>query len=270
MRDAALHALGLVAGASNTLRHHLVGYRTPRPFSADDIERSADYAIDAVNSWTWWADLQPDGKRVLEIGPGPDLGTGATLVARGATRYVAVDRFPLAQGASPEFYAAMEQRLAAPVDVSKLEFVVTDFPTLPDVEGPFDIIVSNATLEHLDDVPGTFRRLAELAAPGAVMCHYVDAKAHMRWFREKDPLNILRYSDRVYRRLLSFPGAPNRLRASDFCRAAEAAGFSITVVSADVAPDDYLERLRPKLPPRWRSYRDEDLTLLDFVLVGRR
>jgi hypothetical protein len=54
------------------------------------------------------------------------------------------------------------------------------------------------------------------------MIHHMDARAHMRWFRDHDPLNHLRYSELVYRSLLSFDGAPNRLGATDFAQHARA------------------------------------------------
>lgn len=208
-----------------------------------------------------------DGRRILELGPGPDLGTGALTLARGARSYLAVDLFPLASDASSAFYRELGSALGVRIDTSSLEYRLTTFPAMPDVDGEFDLIVSNATLEHFDDVPATFRRLGELAAPGCLMCHHVDAKTHMRWLKDRDPLNLLRYSASTYDRM-SFPGIPNRLRAQDYVDAAAAAGFSARIAPGKRAPTDYLERVRPALDGSFRARGDLDL--LSFTLVAER
>jgi hypothetical protein len=245
MRNAIAYPVGLALGLANGVRHRVRGYRTPRPFDDADVARTAAHNREIVERWEERGGISFAGARVLELGPGSDLGTGELVVARGAASYVACDRFRL-------------------VDDPPLPYMITTFPGLPGVEGPFDLVVSNATLEHFEQVPETFLRLFELCAPGATMVHHVDAKTHMRWLRDRDPLNILRYRDTVYR-LLDFPGAPNRLRASDYVRAAESAGFRARAVPGRLADPAYLEGLR--LP---RRYDPEDLRLLTFTLVATR
>ena len=96
------------------------------------------------------------------------------------------------------------------------------------------------------------------------MVHHIDGQTHMRWFRDHDPLNILRYPDTVYSRLLDFPGAPNRLRASDYQRLALQAGWSGEIVVNRRAPADYVSRTR--VARRFRRY--DDLDVLTFTLVA--
>jgi hypothetical protein len=241
VKSAALYAAGLVLGSANSVRHRARGYRTPRPFGSSDRARTRAYNEKVVARWEERGGIVWSGCRVLELGPGPDLGTGEIILERGAASYLAVDIFPL-------------------VEQPRLPYLLTSYPDMVGVEGPFDRIVSNATLEHFDDVPGTFRRLRALASRECVMVHHVDAKTHMRWIKEVDPLNILRYGDSVYR-LISFPGAPNRLRASDYVAAAETAGFSADIVPGRVSEERYIKSLR--LP---RSYSRDDLRLLTFTL----
>ena len=126
------------------------------------------------------------------------------------------------------------------------------------------MIVSNATLEHIEDVPGLFRSLRRLAAPQARMVHHVDGQTHMRWIKDLDPLNILRYSDQTYGRLLDFPGAPNRLRADDYVGAARASDWRAASVVPDVCAEaGYLERTR--LSRRFRG--SQTLGQLTFTLI---
>jgi hypothetical protein len=136
---------------------------------------------------------------------------------------------------------------------------------MPEIEGCYDLIVSNATLEHLDNLPVVFARLRSLAAPRARMAHHVDGQTHMRYVKDIDPLNILRYDDRLYRILLSYPGAPNRLRSGDFLEIAREAGWANpAIVPARMADESYMNWVR--VTPRYRSR--PDLAILTFTLTG--
>lgn len=255
-------------GAANTIRHRVRGYVNPRPFSASDVERTIPHAIGVVDRLEAHGAIDWRGRRVLEIGPGSDLATGAVMLHRGASSYCAVDLFDNLAQADPALYPELSSTLGTTVDPSRLEFCQTAFPGLPDLHGEWDLIVSNATLEHIEDVPVLFRRLHELSASGARMVHHVDAQTHMRWIREIDPWNILRYPDRVYERALQFPGAPNRLLAGDYTRAAQSAGWSRASVRGGLrADEDYLSRARLARPFRSAG---PDLGMLTFTLIVDR
>jgi SAM-dependent methyltransferase len=263
-REATLFAGGLVLGAANTVRHNRRGYVDPRPFSPTDIDRTIEHAVQIVDLLTECGKIAWSGRRVLEIGPGSDLTTGAVMLSRGAASYHAVDLFDNRWQAAEGLYARLNQTIDAAVRPEELEFTQTTFPDLPDLAGTFDIIVSNACLEHVADVPSLFRRLRHFAARGGQMVHHIDGQTHMRWFRDHDPLNILRYSDSVYRRFLDFPGAPNRLRASDYQRFALQAGWSGDIVVGRRTRAGYVSRTR--LARRFKRY--DDLEVLTFTLVA--
>lgn len=255
-------------GAANKVRHRVRGYVNPRPFSASDVRRTIAHAIGVVDRLEAHGRISWAGKRVLEIGPGSDLATGAVIIHRGAASYCAVDLFDNRGQADRALYPELSRTLGSAVDSGSLGFCQTAFPTLPDLRGEWDLIVSNATLEHVDEIPALFRRLAQLAAPAAHMVHHVDAQTHMRWIRELDPWNILRYPSAVYDRVLRFPGAPNRLLAGDYVRAAQSAGWSGTSVQADLrADEDYLSRVHLARPFRSAG---PDLRLLTFTVMGSR
>jgi SAM-dependent methyltransferase len=244
LRNRALYAAGLALGAVNTVRHHAQGYVNPRPFSPDDMDRALDHAIGIVDDiekrQVDWSE-----RSVLEVGPGPDLATGALILHRGASSYAAVDLFDNRDQTPSELYRRLEARIGSPVDEGRLAFTQTSFPDLPDLTGCYDLVISNACLEHVADVEGLFRRLRDLVAPGGRMVHQIDGKAHMRWFRDRDPLNHLRYSERIYRSILNFPGAPNRLRGGDYARIARRQGWSAVEILPDTcATDAYLSQTR--------------------------
>jgi SAM-dependent methyltransferase len=256
------YSLGLLLGIANTIRHHVRGYRTPRPFDNSDISRAIAYDESVVDRWSARGDLVFGGRKILELGPGPDLGTGAIMLRRGAASYVAADLFPLAEAASENFYLGLREKIGE-FDRDALSFRLVSFPNLPELAQKFDLVVSNATLEHVADIPALFIALSHLLSDGGVMCHHVDAKTHMRWLRNRDPLNILRYSDWIYDRFLSFPGAPNRLRAGDYVDAAHRAGLDVRIV-----PGRELDSPPPRVTARFRNR--EDLNLLTFTVVCTR
>jgi hypothetical protein len=264
MRNRALYLSGLALGALNTVRHKRQGYVNPRSFDPTDVQQTIHHAILVVDRLQERGRVDWQDKRVLEIGPGNDLTTGAIMLDRGAASYLAVDLFDNLAQASGEIYDRLGHALGKPIDVARLGFQQVSFPDLPQVSGEFDLIVSNATFEHISDVGNVFARLHALAAERGRMVHHIDAKAHMRWFRDHDPLNPLRYSDIVYRNVLSFPGAPNRLRSHEYASLAEQVGWRPEIVPGRRADADYLRDI--KVARRFRGY--PDLNLLSFTLVA--
>ena len=264
-REAALFGIGLGMGAANTLRHRVRGYVNPRPFSATDVRHTIAHTISVVDRLEEHGSISWPGKRVLEVGPGSDLATGAVMIHRGASSYCAIDLFDNRGQAAPALYPELSRVLGSAIDPAVLSFCRTTFPELPDVRGEWDLIVSNATLEHIEQIPALFRRFAQLAAPGARMVHHVDAQTHMRWVRHVDPWNVLRYPAPLYDRVLRFPGAPNRLLAGDYVRAAHSAGWSAAVQGDLLADEGYLSGARLARPFRSAG---SDLRLLTFTLVA--
>ena len=259
--------LGLALGAANSVRHRIEGYRTPRPFDESDIGIAVEYAQEVVDRLEGLGEIEWTGKRVLEIGPGSDLAGGAVMMHRGAASYRAIDAFDNRRDVKPELWRRLEESLGAPIDPAALRFTLATFPSLPELDGEYDLIVSNATLEHIPSIGELFETLTRFAAPGCAMVHHIDAQTHMRWIRERDPLNILRYPEPVYDRLLSFPGSPNRLRAGDYEEAATAAGWvDARIVPGRMADPDYIREVQPHLAKRFRT-RD-DLEMLNFTLVA--
>ena len=74
--------------------------------------------------WQRYVDIR--GKRILELGPGPDLGTGAVLLADGAASYHAVDAFPLADRDLAPFFRALSQQIGE-VDSTRLGYQIAGF-----------------------------------------------------------------------------------------------------------------------------------------------
>lgn len=292
IKNAFYFSTGLAILALACVRHRLEGYRKPTAFCSSDWPRSITHVREIAEDWKTSLRAHAgrpgfQGLRVLELGPGATLGTGVLLVGMGARSYRAVDAFPLAAATPAEFYHALAASdLPAGVDRERLKTAIDG--VLQGRGGPvsyvvdpafdivrasggerFDLVVSNAALEHVDDVEHTIAQVSDVAAPGALFLAMVDFQTHSRWVREVDPNNIYRYGEGVYQRF-GFPGQPNRRRPDDYIRALARSGWvAPEVYPVDVADADYLSRTSHALDARFRS-ASRRMEILTGIVVAAR
>lgn len=265
-----LKASALAIGAANALRHAVRGYRTPRPRAAASPAEELAYARGVVERWTGPSGIAFAGARVLEVGPGFSLATGLLALAHGAAAYRAIDRFDVRMDGAHDVHAQIARALQVPGRERDLAYGLVTFPDLPELpDGAHDAIVSNATFEHVDDVEATFRALRRAAAPGARMAHWIDGRTHTRPFNLRDPLSMYRFAPRTYERVLGFPGAPNRLLADDYVRAARAAGWRDARIVPDLELDAaYVDAVHPHLARPYRERPPQAFRPLHYTLVA--
>lgn len=268
--QVAFYTAGLGFLALAKAKNVLTGYSTPKPFAIDETDRCIDYAVGLGEKYIRFLRLRGidiTGRRILELGPGSDLGVGLHLIRQGAGGYVGFDRNNLAGRVPDSFYARMAGRgLADPEALrdGRVAYAVDGNFDVGTVTGRFDIVVSNAAFEHFDDVERTVRQLRHVMRPGGVAVISVDLQTHSRWIRERDPNNIYRYPEALYR-LFSFPGQPNRLRPWAYRAFFERHGWQ------DVALTPH-DRVEPALAARLaRPFRDdEQADWLSFTLFARK
>jgi SAM-dependent methyltransferase len=235
-RGSFMYMAGLgfltLAKAKNILR----GYSSPKTFELAETDRCVAYDLKVVDEWLlhlagYTGSALLRGKAVLELGPGSDLGIGLYLLAKGAAAYNACDVNDLTQHAPKSFYSALIDRITAvqpganreylesQIDgvrrrtASNLRVVVrSDFDLVSSFgAGSIDLVFSQAAFEHFDDVVRTVQQLSVVCKPGAAIVAEIDLKTHSRWIRDKDPNNIYRFSNSIYRAFW-FRGIPNRVR----------------------------------------------------------
>jgi len=282
IRNLWYFLIGLFILFANAFRHRLTGYTRPRIFPLQEISRVIAYDREVVSKWIEFLKNRGQGsgsvrgKRVLELGPGPDLGTGLLLMGAGATGYVALDVNPLVQNTPLDFY---DQLISATerdeqgvkifnVDAMRKELVHfhttgqwkqirylcrSDFDISVFSHQTFDMIVSQAAFEHFDDVPRVIQQLSQVARRGAIIVAEIDLQTHSRWIREKDPLNIYRYPDWLYR-LGYFRGVPNRIRPYEYRALLEQYGWE----HIETVPLRTLDQGDWAHPCRWLARKFQD------------
>jgi SAM-dependent methyltransferase len=257
----------------------------PLDASPEVLERDVEYALSNAN---FWISLLPEGEEflpgrtVLEIGPGSNFGSPLIFACHGARAMVA-DRFitPWSVDYHPKFYALLRERAKSrwpALDLTPLDTVlargqypaevislccgsVEELTGVPDRS--VDLVVSNAVLEHLYDLPSAFFHLARITKAGGLGLHQVDFRDHSDFSR---PLEFLLFREERYYGIQKVTHVEfgNRCRPGEMWRLLEQAGFAVRDFRPDIfADEEYLEeflvRLRQARKSPYRDYAAEDL-----------
>lgn len=196
------------------------------------------------------------GARVLEVGPGDNLGLALRLIAGGAERVEAVDRFAIEadRDRQREIYEQLITRLERD-ERARAQAVLDAGDELLDsrrvrlhaglpVERAaerfeprsFDVVVSVAALQHVRDLPATIEALDRLLAPGGLMLHQIDM-SDMGTFSSHGlhALTFLTFPDRLYRLMSSGVGAANRMLLPDYRDPLISRGYDVTFFITRIA-----------------------------------
>jgi SAM-dependent methyltransferase len=280
----------------NKLRYSLRGYLTPRTFPITDYRKAVEYDIRQVENCLFYLsrylnrDFSVRNKNILELGPGADLGVGLYLLFKGASQYNALDANNLVESVPPDFYNYFLSRLQelAPSSKVTLDFLRSqleltrqknndllnyicrqDFSLSVFKKRSFDLVMSLAVFEHLKNVEDTVSQLSEVIKSGGILIAVIDLRTHSRWIRDKDPLNIYRYSDSFYD-LCKFRGSPNRLRPYQYEEILRENGWkNIWIKPVKVSDEKYLVRVHDSLDKIFRDEKNQ-MGYLSIVLCATK
>jgi SAM-dependent methyltransferase len=251
---------------------HTCGLQTPKqielPATEEETAKAVEYAKDVFLAYERMfreRGIPMRGRAYLEIGPGRDLGLQLLMVDRGAIVTVA-DRF-LSQWDEdyhPAFYQALLSRVGGSPSVervlrqSRYEGVIglvsapaEDLRAIPN--STFDIVVSNAVLEHLYDLRAAVTEMHRVSKAGALHTHQVDFRDHRDFAR---PLEYLLLSRRKFARLAARKSHQFgcQTRPLELVTIFEQAGYSVDEVEINGrAGDAYLDDFIPRLRRAWFS-----------------
>jgi SAM-dependent methyltransferase len=226
------------------------------------------------------------GARMLELGPGVNLGPQLILASLGAEVIVA-DPFLTVWDPDyhPALYAALAEQWSGPVEALKatiaakshearlttLKEPAEDLASIP--SGSIDFVFSNAVLEHIVDLAKVSAETARVTRAGGLASHTIDLRDHRNFER---PLEHILHGDRFFRALVRLIGFEigNRLRSIEFWAAFERAGWRVLERHVTIAADPaYLKeataRLRRGSSP-YRRWPDADLARIGVQFILRK
>ncbi|WP_223146690.1 methyltransferase domain-containing protein [Methylomonas albis] len=224
-------------------------------------------------------------KTILEYGPGDILGVALLLRAYGAKTIHCVDRFPLNKISEKNMlvYQALINRLAGdekqramsvfnvPGDPESgfnrdiIEYSVTNSGLSGETD-IYDLIISRAVLEHVNDLEATFLDIKNALKAAGTSIHKVDLKSHgLDRYR---PFDFLTWSNASYRLMYSHKGFPNRWRVNKYVQAAQNARLSIKNLAAnETLSHEKIDTIAPYLAEDFRNISKEELSWLSFWMV---
>ena len=223
-----------------------------------------------------WKELDFVDRRVVEIGAGPLLGWGPLAVFLGCQSYTCVE--PMFNPAILESSAVIEgyflplykdlsaiygprktfehffESITEKVSVLRDEFLSAN------VDGPFDIVLSNSCLEHLSPLDETLRKLRDVCITDVRFIHLVDFGNHRG---TRGPFDGM-YSIEPQEYFSRYGEKINLARAPDVLRCLREAGFDAVMVPYYSCKEHYDEKSHSYW---YERYNEEDLFLKVALFV---
>jgi hypothetical protein len=280
-----------------------------------DLSDSVGYINATYEDYLRYAGLTTDairGKRVLEIGHGDNLGVALRFLAAGAAEVVCLDKFYSKR--DPERQRRIYQALRAELDEEAQKrfdeaiYLSNDTEInsdrlksiygtgVEDAEklfgrGSFDIIISRAVIQSIQDSDTALAAMEQLLAAGGVMAHKIDMRdLGMFTGGGMHPLTFLTVSDSLYRMMTSATDKSNRRLIGYYAEKMAELGlesklFVVSIVGQEeeIFPHkeqieqgvDYsdlqlalVKSIRPSLNARFKSLPDHELLVSSIFLVA--
>lgn len=227
-------------------------------------------------------------KALLEYGPGDFPGVPLLMIAHGARRAWCVDRFPLVKLDAQKLRVlelllascteAQRQRVwACLVDPRRPDLGFRDDRVayridpsgLSGLVGEVDFAFSRAVLEHVNDLPATFRDMVAALVPSGAALHLVDLRSHGH--HRNNPLDFLRWSPLLWDWMHSAKGVPNRHRLPAYRAALQPLNVSkLTFHPTLLATAAQVQEARALVAQVFKSVSDEELAWLGFWVGFRK
>ena len=222
------------------------GIETSNPSAA--VKRYADVLSNRGSSF--W------GKRVLVLGYGGRFDVGFSLLKEGASHVILCDKYAPPDeannlrlfGAEKKYFVVEKSGLRPRKEwMTLVQTDIRDIQKSSEIEA-VDIVLSSSVYEHLDDVEGITRALADLTKPDGIQIHYVDLRDHFF----KYPLEMLRFSESIWRTWLNPSSNHNRYRLWNYRKAFEACFREVQIEILSHEEENF-RRLQPYIRPEFIS-----------------
>jgi len=253
------------------------------------LDSSVAYVKGVFSDYLQYAGVREEdlqGKRVLEIGCGDNLGVALLFIAKGSQSVMCLDRFEpirderrnsliyrrLMEGLSPAERARVHEATESEGDADvrfRRQRIDCRYNTPIERaqelfrEGSFDLVVSRAVLEHVYDLDAAWDAMVSLLAEDGEMWHKVDLRSH-GMFSQFHPLYFLTLQDWLWNLVSSPDPTLNRQRMSAYVRLAKRT-FSTHKVFVTHTLDNGELLPHQELTQRGLDYGEPDLLALGRI-----
>jgi SAM-dependent methyltransferase len=290
-RDALYRSQGVTGAVINENEQFLL--QTLRDYAAHNSTSPYNFGVYNLYSGIQREYLRSNKPtRVLEIGPGNNLGVGLIFALSGAEKYYGLDIYM-----DPELFAAAQYESIAyllelaggarslrkvgtvmTVKNGKVEFAKERleylFPRqsydIPISDGSLDYVFSHATLEHVADPDRTIQSIHRVLRKGGVTAHQIDMRDHADFSK---PLEFLKVDEATWKEQWKDPKRSawhlNRWRLGDFEGAFQRAGFHILKLDVN-ATFPVEESLRRTFDARFQKHSLKDLSATGVMIIARK
>ena len=274
---------GLGLMVANKIRHEIQGYKSARGVADSKVNLVTQHNFNIVRRYIDYLEeyqigaSNMEGKNILELGPGADLGVGLITLAEGAKNYYSFDIHNLIKS-TPQFIYDNLFDFMESLDYSKIELerLKTQLQKSQDGEmehlrfqcqknfnvsffdgKKIDLVVSNAAFQQFDNPVKTIQQMNNVVSSGGFFISLIDLGTHTRFIKERDPLNLYRYAESIYNSL-KFSGSPNRVRPLEYKKALEENGWTDVEIFPRVKLEkDYLAKVDTTLNSKFRNLENQ-------------
>lgn len=260
----------------------------------NDIAALADYYRSVFDKYCRFFETKDvcfniENKTIVELGPGDTLSAALFILAYGAARVFCFDRFELVFNIEKNSAIARhilsglpkdrQQQLQKTIsfnaqgqvlwDKARLMYLHNREERIDLEESSVDLIVSNAVLEHVQDLENLFSTMGRILRPGGLMVHAADLRSHGLHYAT--PLDFLAVSEGLWRCMTYYRGAPNRARKSDYEKLMERHGFDIIAFEATSRfAQEEINAFALREPELAASFSAEDLSCESILFSARK
>jgi len=227
-----------------------------------------DYCERIVEKYKKFGNINLFRKNILEIGPGRTLGVAALFVIKGANEVISVDKFNCLRKDDEIILKKLCNKYNKDYQKILKKIGYMSGVGIEEVDRflnkKFDVIISNAVLEHLSDLKRAIYQMSKMIKSQGIMVHEVDLACHNR-FAKIHPLYFLTFSDKQWSKMGSNVGQPNRYRFSHYLAFLKDAGFTIKAIEiTKKIRSTEVEEIRDSLNEKFKHLSTHDLQILGF------
>lgn len=239
-----------------------------------DVSASVDYINAVFRDFLLYGGLTDEklrDKRILELGPGDNVGVALRFVACGAREVICLDKFysthdvgherniylelrkQLPEKERRDFDAAVQLENGLEFNKEKIRYVYGT--GAQDAEAVlqgrrFDLVISRGVIQEVYETDRAFAAMDKLLVPGGMMLHKIDLRDY-GMFSQKGfhPREFLTIPDFIYRLMAYDSDKPNRRMLDYYRNKMKELGYCAKLYITGVVEAEGYRGIQPEIVP---------------------